>query len=56
MGAIKEPHSAEEIIRKLRQPEVMLHDGKQMVEVCRALGVSDSTLDKLILQDAVSGK
>lgn len=93
MGMSKKTHSAEEIIRKLRQAEVMLHEGKVMSEVCRTLGVVDSTyykwrkeygglkmdqakrlkdlerencrlrravadltLDKLILQDAASGK
>ena len=93
MGTSKKAHSAEEIIRKLRQAEVLLHEGKQMAEVCRTLGVVDSTyykwrkeygglkmdqakrlkdlerenvrlrravadltLDKLILQDAASGK
>jgi transposase-like protein len=89
----KKFHSSEEIIRKLRQAEVLLHEGKVVAEVCRELGVTDSTyykwrkeyggmkmdqakrlkdlerentrlkrvvadltLDKLILQDAASGK
>jgi putative transposase len=89
----KKHHSAEEIIRKLRQADVLLHEGKQMAEVCRTLGIVDSTyykwrsefggmkvdqakrlrdlerengrlkrvvadltLDKLVLQDAASGK
>ncbi len=93
MNTSKKAHSAEEIIRKLRQAEVMLHEGKAVAEVCRGLGVTDSTyykwrkeygglkmdqarrlkelerengrlkrvvadltLDKLILQDAASGK
>jgi putative transposase len=89
----KKFHSSEEIIRKLRQAEVLLHEGKVVSEVCRELGVTDSTyykwrkkygglqiaqakrlkdmerentrlkrvvadltLDKLILQEAASGK
>lgn len=93
MGMKKKPHSAEEIIRKLRQAEVLLHEGKEIKEMCRALRVTDSTyykwrredgglkmdqakrlkelerenarlrravsdltLDKLVLQDAASGK
>lgn len=86
-------HGAEEIIRKLRQADVLLHAGKTVGEACRELGVTDSTyykwrkeygglkmeqakrlkdlerengrlkrvvaeltLDKLILQEAASGK
>jgi putative transposase len=86
-------HGAEEIIRKLRQADVLLHEGKTVGEACRELGVTDSTyykwrkeygglkmeqakrlkdlerengrlkrvvaeltLDKLILQEAASGK
>ena len=93
MGTSKKVHKAEEIIRKLRQGEVLLHEGKSIGEVCRVLGVvestyykwrkeygglrmdqakrmkdlerengrlrrvvADLTLDKLILQDAASGK
>ena len=89
----KKGFSSEEIIRKLRQAEVLLHEGKVVAEACRELGVTDSTyykwrkeygglkmdqakrlkdlerentrlkrvvadltLDKLILQDAASGK
>ena len=89
----KKVHKAEEIIRKLRQAEVLLHEGKPVAEMCRSLGVTDSTyykwrreygglkmdqakrlkelehengrlrrvvadltLDKLILQEAASGK
>jgi putative transposase len=89
----KKGFSSEEIVRKLRQAEVLLHEGKVVAEVCRELGVTDSTyykwrreyggmkmdqarrlkdlerentrlkrvvadltLDKLILQDAASGK
>jgi putative transposase len=42
----KKQQTSESIIRKLRQAEVMLHEGKTMVEVCRSLGVSDSTYYK----------
>lgn len=86
-------NTAEEIVRKLRQAEVLLHEGKTVGEACRELGVTDSTyykwrkeygglkldqakrlrelerengrlkkavadltLDKLILQEAASGK
>ena len=89
----KKGFSSEEIIRKLRQAEVLLHEGKVVAEMCRELGITDSTyykwrreygglkmdqakrlkdlerentrlkrvvadltLDKLILQDAASGK
>jgi putative transposase len=39
-------HSSEEIIRKLRQAEVMIHEGKTVTELCRELGVSDATYYK----------
>jgi transposase-like protein len=42
----KKFHSSEEIIRKLRQAEVLLHEGKVVSEVCRELGVTDSTYYK----------
>jgi putative transposase len=42
----KKGYSSEAIIRNLRQAEVMLHEGKPMVEVCRSLGISDSTYYK----------
>lgn len=42
----KKLNSAEEIIRKLRQAEVLLHEGKTVVEACRDLGVTDSTYYK----------
>ena len=38
--------SSEEIIRKLRQAEVLLHEGKVVSEVCRELGITDSTYYK----------
>ena len=42
----KKQHSSESIIRKLRQAEVMIHDGKTISQTCRALGVSDATYYK----------
>ena len=39
-------HSGEEIIRKLRQAEVLLHDGKKVGEACREIGVTDATYYK----------
>lgn len=43
---MKKFHSSEEIIRKLRQAEVLLHEGKVVAEVCRELGITDSTYYK----------
>lgn len=42
----KKGYSSEEIIRKLRQAEVLLHDGKVVMEACRELGITDSTYYK----------
>lgn len=42
----KKQHTSESIIRKLRQAEVMIHDGKTIAETCRALGVADATYYK----------
>jgi hypothetical protein len=42
----KKGYSSEEIIRKLRQAEVLLHSGKVMAEVCREIGISDATYYK----------
>lgn len=39
-------YSSEVIIRKLRQADVMLHEGKTIAEVSRALGISDATYYK----------
>ena len=39
-------HSAEEIIRKLRQSDVLLSQGKTVSDVCREIGVSDATYYK----------
>jgi transposase-like protein len=44
--AAKKGYGSEATIRKLRQAEVMLHEGKTITETCRALGVSDSTYYK----------
>lgn len=42
----KKIHTTEQIIRKLRQAEVMLGEGKNVAEMCRSLGVTDSTYYK----------
>ena len=42
----KKGFSSEEIIRKLRQAEVLLHEGKVIAEACRELGITDSTYYK----------
>jgi transposase-like protein len=42
----KKGYSSESIIRTLRQAEVMIHEGKSITEVCRALSISDSTYYK----------
>ena len=42
----KKGYGSEEIIRKLRQAEVLLHEGKVVAEVCRELGITDSTYYK----------
>lgn len=39
----KKPFSAEQIISKLREAEVMMSQGKTVGEICRALGISDQT-------------
>jgi len=44
--AARKGYNTEAIIRKLRQAEVMLHEGKPIAEVCRSLGISDSTYYK----------
>ena len=46
MGAKKPVHSAEDIIRKLRQADVLASQGKVVLEICRELGVSDATYYK----------
>ncbi len=42
----KKHHTPESIIRKLRQAEVMMHEGKTISEVCRSLGIADATYYK----------
>ena len=39
-------HGSEEVIRKLRQADVLLSQGKTVAELCRELGVSDATYYK----------
>jgi putative transposase len=39
-------HGTEEIIRKLRQADVLLSQGKTVLEICREIGVSDATYYK----------
>ena len=39
-------HKPEQIIRKLRQAEVLSGQGKSVDEICRELGVSDATYYK----------
>lgn len=39
-------HSAEQIIRKLRQADVLLGQGKTLEAVCRELKISDATYYK----------
>ncbi len=38
--------TAEQVIRKLRQAEVLLGQGKTVEQVCRELGISDATYYK----------
>jgi transposase-like protein len=46
MGTNKQRHDSEAIIRKLRQADVLLAQGKAVQEICRELGVSDATYYK----------
>jgi putative transposase len=39
-------HGSEEIIRKLRQADVLLSQGKRVADICREIGVSDATYYK----------
>ena len=39
----RKKHTAEEIIGKLREAEVLLSQGKKVPEVCRILGVAEQT-------------
>jgi len=40
---MKKRHSAEQIVRKLRQADVALGKGLKVPEVCRQLGISEQT-------------
>ena len=42
----KKHHNSEAIIRKLRQAEVLIHEGQSISEICRTLGISDATYYK----------
>ena len=42
----KKNHNSEEIIRMLRQGEVLLGQGKKIDEVCKELQISDATYYK----------
>lgn len=42
----RKKHTAEEIITKLREADVLLSRGQSMVEVCRHLAISDQTYYK----------
>ena len=39
----KKRHTAEQIISKLREAEVLLSKGTEMPQVCRSLGVTEQT-------------
>lgn len=43
---MKKTYGAEQIIGMLRQCDVMLAQGKSIMEVCRELGISDATYYK----------
>lgn len=43
---MKKTYGAEQIIGMLRQCDVMLAQGKSLMEVCRELGISDATYYK----------
>ena len=43
---MKKKYGAEQIIGLLRQCDVMLAQGKSLIEVCRELGISDATYYK----------
>jgi putative transposase len=42
----KKKHTAEEIVTKLREGEVLLAKGESIAEACRHLGISDQTYYK----------
>lgn len=39
-------HTPEQVIRKLREAEILLGEGKQIPEVAKALGVSENTFHR----------
>lgn len=39
-------HTPEQVIRKLREAEILLGEGKQVPEVAKALGVSENTFHR----------
>ena len=43
---MKKSYGAEQIIGLLRQCDVLLTQGKSMIEICRELGISDATYYK----------
>ena len=43
---MKKSYGAEQIIGLLRQSDVLLSQGKSIMEVCRQLGISDATYYK----------
>lgn len=43
---MKKSYGAEQIIGLLRQSDVLLSQGKSIIEVCRQLGISDATYYK----------
>ncbi len=51
----KQRHTAEQIITKLREAEVLTSKGLTVEEVLRQLGVSDATYDNSILKEASRG-
>ena len=44
--AAKKGYSSKSVMRSLRQAEVLLHEGKSIAEVCKAMSISDSTYYK----------
>lgn len=42
----KRKHTAEEIVTKLREAEVLLAKGQTIAEACRQIGISDQTYYK----------
>lgn len=45
---MKKQYSAEQIIRLLRQAEVMISQGKSIMEICRELSISDAIYYKKV--------